>query len=333
MNVMMIRALSAGLMLACAAGMVWADSKRVRFADNGHVYQRFDGDISWGAAKAACESKDAHLVTLTSEAENEFVFDALINVESGALGENYLIGATDSAVEGNWEWVTGEKWSYTRWLSGQPDNLSRYVCRTCFTFEYQDFGVTGANYGWADTWNVGPNYNSPGPRQGHICEWSKPVAITTISYPDVTGDVRDEALILTFDYQNKKPTLQIHDTAQDSKLARYSFANSKAQAKDVAVLNDQNGDGWREVAVLYYANKLTWLETIDVKNKRSLGKQIVLQRGYLPFTLDTTPDRNKNGVPELVIQGESTKGFNTKKKSLIEVRDPQTQEVLQTLKH
>ena len=31
------------------------------------------------------------------------------------------LGGTDENVEGQWEWVTGEPWVFTKWLTGQPD--------------------------------------------------------------------------------------------------------------------------------------------------------------------------------------------------------------------
>ena len=54
------------------------------------------------------------MVTLTSDAENRWVFD---NVGKAL----YLLGGTDALEEGNWTWVTNEKWAYDRWASGEPN--------------------------------------------------------------------------------------------------------------------------------------------------------------------------------------------------------------------
>ena len=53
----------------------------------------------------------------TSQQENDFVYQ---NV--ALQGVDIWLGGTDADSEGNWEWVTGEPWSYTNWYPGQPDN-------------------------------------------------------------------------------------------------------------------------------------------------------------------------------------------------------------------
>lgn len=71
----------------------------------------------WHAAEADAEARGGHLATITSEAE-------MVTV-SNLFGTNLVhcwIGGTDEAQEGVWKWVTGEKWGYTRWDSGQPDD-------------------------------------------------------------------------------------------------------------------------------------------------------------------------------------------------------------------
>lgn len=89
----------------------------VQYPDNGHSYQRIVTGMSWSGAKTHCEGLGGYLATLTSKAENDFVFK---NV--GLDGINIWLGGTDAKTEGQWEWVTGETWSYENWASGQPDD-------------------------------------------------------------------------------------------------------------------------------------------------------------------------------------------------------------------
>lgn len=103
------------LLSAVSNGM--ADSPVVQDPATGQTYQRFDAVLAWSDAKAHCEGLGGHLVTITSQAENDFVYGSI-----GIDGMNHWLGGTDESVEGAWEWVTGEPWIYTRWGSGQPDD-------------------------------------------------------------------------------------------------------------------------------------------------------------------------------------------------------------------
>ena len=80
---------------------------------NGHSYYRSTGSAFWLTAKAACENMGGHLVTVTSAAENSFIFN---------LWPSGWIGLTDEVTEGQWRWVTGETYSYSSWNSGEPNN-------------------------------------------------------------------------------------------------------------------------------------------------------------------------------------------------------------------
>ncbi|MDA1349119.1 MAG: C-type lectin domain-containing protein [Chloroflexi bacterium] len=89
---------------------------------------------NWNVAEAAAASKSlfglqGYLATITSGAENAFVFDKL-------QGNGWL-GGTDAAVEGTWKWVTGPEagtvfcigtgtcvpqgGEYTNWDGGEPN--------------------------------------------------------------------------------------------------------------------------------------------------------------------------------------------------------------------
>lgn len=89
---------------------------------NGHYYAAIDtvSGYNWHDAKANAESMifngmRGHLATITSAAENQWIFDNITN-------RNYYLGGTDENSEGNWEWVTGEAWDFTNWSPGEPNN-------------------------------------------------------------------------------------------------------------------------------------------------------------------------------------------------------------------
>ena len=98
-----------------------ADSALVQYLGNGHHYQRVDTFKTWSNARDHCRSLGGYLATLTSQGENDFAFQNLIQ-QGAQPGVPVWLGGADQAVEGNWQWTTGETWSYTNWAPGQPDN-------------------------------------------------------------------------------------------------------------------------------------------------------------------------------------------------------------------
>ena len=81
------------------------------------------GSRTWAQAKAHAETQGGTLATFANQDEWNLAMqsigaDALLDV--GGL----WIGATDEATEGTWSWVTGEPFVFTRWETGQPDNLN-----------------------------------------------------------------------------------------------------------------------------------------------------------------------------------------------------------------
>jgi len=85
---------------------------------NGHYYQRIEIQKTWNDAKDYCEKLGGYLATITSELENQIVYKELVKVSK----TNCWLGGTDGLSEGTWEWVTGEKWSYSNWDGGEPNN-------------------------------------------------------------------------------------------------------------------------------------------------------------------------------------------------------------------
>lgn len=80
---------------------------------NGHSYYRSTGSAMWTTARQNCIDMGGHLVTVTTAAENSFIF---------GLWPSGWIGLTDEVIEGTWRWVTGEAYSYTSWNPGEPNN-------------------------------------------------------------------------------------------------------------------------------------------------------------------------------------------------------------------
>ena len=84
---------------------------------DGHQYELYDYNMTWTQAKALCESKGGHLVTITSAAEQAKIEELM----SGCILGNYFIGATDAETEGTWKWISGESFSYEHWDATLPE--------------------------------------------------------------------------------------------------------------------------------------------------------------------------------------------------------------------
>ena len=83
----------------------------------GHRYQRLGGTRAWHDARDACRSKRAHLVTIGSAEENDFV------EKTFGQGHTVWLGATDEDHEGDFRWVTGETMTFRAFAAGEPNNF------------------------------------------------------------------------------------------------------------------------------------------------------------------------------------------------------------------
>ena len=118
------------IIVTVIASLLHAETVKWQIADggNGHIYEvvSVPEGIVWTDAKDLAEPTGGYLATITSQEENDFVFN-LINNElywNGNCGP--LLGGyqlPDSIEpDGGWQWVTGEPFIYTNWLPGNPDN-------------------------------------------------------------------------------------------------------------------------------------------------------------------------------------------------------------------
>ena len=89
------------------------------FSGNGHYYQLVTGNINWINAKIAAEASTyegltGYLVTITSEAENNFIKNKLAtNTWIGGSDNSTYTSNTHAQTEGTWEWVSGPDNGYT----------------------------------------------------------------------------------------------------------------------------------------------------------------------------------------------------------------------------
>ena len=155
--------------------VVSAESKVV-WKNNGHTYQLFFDKCTWKQAKVRCEDMGGHLVTITTSAEQKFVYKQIMKHKGNA----FWIGYTDEGHEGNWRWVTGENGKYTNWGKGEPNNgggsgqhyANMYTTHVTWSSSSVDPGQ------WDDTTSSATSC--------YICEWDGPKFIK-ISGPSLVA--------------------------------------------------------------------------------------------------------------------------------------------------
>lgn len=159
------------------------------FNETGHWYEAVlvSNGVTWPEANAAAARRGGYLCTVTNAAENTFVA-SLVNVSyysDASINNDILgpwLGAFRNANDPQWQWVTGEPFSFTAWYSGQPDGYGGSNQKLQY---YARFSV-------GSTWGDHPGtpitgYSLP---RGYIVEYNTcPVSmawtngIATISWP------------------------------------------------------------------------------------------------------------------------------------------------------
>ena len=88
---------------------------------NGHYYAISHLEGFW-EAEAEAVALGGHLATIRNQQEHDFLrpIAEQINCSSHHAG----FGFTDYAVEGVWEWISGEPVTYVNWSPGEPNNLN-----------------------------------------------------------------------------------------------------------------------------------------------------------------------------------------------------------------
>jgi len=144
------------------------------FVWNNHTYSLFNKNMTWNEAKAYCESLGGHLVTITTDVEN----DAIVSAFGSDAKNCYWVGLYRETTNMEWKWVTGEEISYTNWASNEPnDDRDQGECYVhMFGKEYT--GGLGTKYAgdWNDASDDGALYASSYydlNNFGFICEFDK----------------------------------------------------------------------------------------------------------------------------------------------------------------
>ena len=127
-----------------------------------HCYVGFDQD-DFAGATADCEARGGHLVSISSAAENEVV-SSLVR-SSKWIGGFEDVPITSSGT-GEYEWVTGEPFTYQNWDDDEPDSaefrcsgIGPGIGSRC----YQHCALMQGGGTWVDS--------RCDVADGYVCEW------------------------------------------------------------------------------------------------------------------------------------------------------------------
>jgi hypothetical protein len=166
----------------------------VQYSGNGHWYDFVNfADTGWLAAKQSAESTvwmgmTGHLATISNKGENAFI--------ASIFHGNAYLGATDKASEGNWIWITGEPFTYSKWGHGEPNNATNSSTNEDYLMMWHSAGwpspwQSTAPYEWNDIFNYNPslaiNNNSNGYIHGYFIEFEAPIPEPSIYVMMIAG--------------------------------------------------------------------------------------------------------------------------------------------------
>ncbi len=294
------------LSLSAAFTPAHADSNKLRWDGNKHFYQRFERDYTYDQAKTYCENQSAHLATITSEQENLFITNILL--DGTGYYVYYYLGGSDATTEGVWQWQTEEPWTYNYWSSSEPSNK-----------EDEDYLAINANPTDGKWFDVKSASSSV---VGFICEWSESAYVGSTIIPDINNNGGHEIAALYVNFRNGKHTVKIKDSITKEEISVLDFATNFRAPAGLASVADMNGNGIVEIAVLYTdtQNNVPKVMIKDaLSNKKPLKNFTVLGPDFTPKSISSAPDLNNNGTSELSILGIA----NSSSKAKVETRDSQ----------
>ncbi len=179
-----------------------------------HEYYIYEDASSWETAKEMCEYRGGYLATITSQKENDFLFQYM--KKRGYV--NAYFGYSDRETEGVWKWVTDNKSTYTNFHSGEPNSKKEAEDYAMFYYEYTD-----------GTWNDGNFGGSPvGGGVAYICKWDivqkdQQISVSKKASKTITYQEKD--------LKNKKAVFPIGAKAK----TKLTYKVTKGTSKNIVV--------------------------------------------------------------------------------------------------
>ena len=116
--------------LGCESG--WTEFERAcyKFAYNG---------LSWPSAKDACLSQDAHLTSVHSDDEQQFIESIIL---SNSL-PTWIGGKLETF---DFQWEDGSEFDYTNWDSSEPNYDGNCIIMSLTNYKWYDYDCTSLGF-------------------------------------------------------------------------------------------------------------------------------------------------------------------------------------------
>jgi hypothetical protein len=142
---------------------------------NGNYYEFVAGPLDFNSALAAAAAAtpmtgyQAHLATVTSQAENDFLYSLVPG------GQRIWLAGSDAAVEGTWKWVAGPESGQTFWVGDGAGTAFGYANwnKTAEPNNSSDEDHLSAFFFGTDKWNDWQG----GYPTGYVVEYSALAAV------------------------------------------------------------------------------------------------------------------------------------------------------------
>jgi Lectin C-type domain len=215
--------------LFIGSASVLADTGKLVNPNNNHIYQRFDTtQRTWDSARTACIALGAHLATITSLQENNWIWGNI-----GGSDTTMWLGGTNEVQKGIWTWITGEPWAYINWEGDNEPSSPNYLVMRNYNGLWRSVG--------------GPN--NPLQTASYICEWEAVQYLSMNPIPNITkGKPTNYALI---GLNGGTYTLYLVDGSTGKKITSTNVGSaSNITFKSLSVMDDFDGNGIKDIAVM-----------------------------------------------------------------------------------
>jgi len=202
-------------------------SKFPVLSHNGHHYQVVEQGMSFSNALKHAESVGAHLATITSQEEQEWLERVMPPFIQQVSARMVTLGAIRE--KGVWRWITGEPFEYTRWASGPKDQ------------EPEKTFVLKMTLGSEPVLGWGSGYETAG--RSFIIEWDAAPILKPAPMPPPPPVAESEAakrlreLEASFRAALERDVLAVHRSALADLNSKYLAALERAQAAATAASN------------------------------------------------------------------------------------------------
>ncbi|MDB2577182.1 FG-GAP-like repeat-containing protein, partial [Planctomycetota bacterium] len=266
---------------------------------NGHWYGVDHTIGTWSYSESRANSLGGHLATIRNQGEQDWLESS---IQAYLLGNGAWIGLTDVAVEGDFEWSSGDLSTYRNWFGGGPNNFGN---------NEHFVHLTGPTWGPTWLWNDAPDANGPirplielttKPNTG----WSWPQVISTGGRPGwgCLADIDDDG---DLDYispdseeccaGSNPDSISIHLNDGNGVFLPGPTLSVEAEPRLIAALDhDQNGT----VDLVYTCESGQTLGLINNLGNGAFSSPSAIDTGHTFHGL-TSADVNADGIEDLLV--------------------------------